>query len=303
MRDALLRCEKHAAGNHGIISRVEALALGMTNRTIDLRLRDGAWIRMQPGIFRTSAFPETWRGKLRSALLWAGPGAYASHRSAAALYGLDGFPEGPIEITAPTNKSIGGVKVHRSKVGARVRVVDGIEVGWVERTLVEICITGDPIRCGLAVDDALRRKLTTLDRLWQELQGCTKGTRGAKTFRKLIEGRDDRDGKLDSKLEAKILTILRRIKGEAFDVQHPVVANGNKYRLDFFHARSVLGIEGHSFRWHFGDSAHDKDAERHNDLTLEGIRMLYVTWDQAMFRPNDVEAKVRRAIAQPSLSI
>jgi hypothetical protein len=66
-----------------------------------------------------ASFPETWRGRLLAALLWAGPEAFVSHRSAAALYGLDGFPEGSIEITAPYADPVRGVKVHRSKRPAK----------------------------------------------------------------------------------------------------------------------------------------------------------------------------------------
>lgn len=299
--DVLLRCERHAAAHHGMIARAEALALGMTKHSIDRRLVTGAWIRVHPGVYRVAAFPETWRGRLLAALLWAGPEAFVSHRSAAFLYGLDGLRGGPIEITAPRAGSARGVKVYRSTRPARTRVVDGIRVSWVDRTLLDVCAVAAPARCGLAMDDALRKKLVTLDRLWAELRSCERGVRGLKVFRILLTGRDDRDGKLDSRLEAKILAILRRIKDEVFEVQHPVVLDRKKYRLDFFHRRTTLGMEGHSFTWHFGDDPHDSDADRHNDLVLAGIRMLYFTWDEVSFRPDEVEAKIRRAIAQPSL--
>jgi hypothetical protein len=296
LRDALLRCEKHAAGHYGILSRAEALDFGMTKRTIDSRLAEGEWIRVLPGVFRIAGYPETWRGKLHAALLWAGPGAFVSHQSAAAIYGLEGFKEGPVVITAPDLHSIPGVKVHRLRRPARTRVVDGIVVSWVERTLLDVCAVAEPTRSGSAMDDALRKKLTTLKRLWEELAKCGSGVRGTKYFRILVTGRDDRDGKLQSKLEAKILGILRTIKDETFEAQYPILAGGRRYRLDFFHVASYLGIEGHSFTWHFGKSPHDRDAERHNDLTLAGIRMLYITWDHACFKPDEVRATILEAI-------
>jgi hypothetical protein len=299
LASALLKCEQHAAGHHGIISRMEALSLGMTKRSIDARLSSGAWLRVMPGVYRVASFPETWRGRLLAALLWAGPDAFVSHRSAAALYGLDGFREGPIEITAPSTNSIPGVKVYRSSRPARTRMIDGICVSWVDRTLLDVCAVADPTRCGPAMDDALRKRLIALDLLWAELHACGRGVRGVRVFRVLLEGRDDRDGKLQSRLEAKILAILREIKDETFEVQVPVTAGGMNYRLDFFHRRSVLGIEGHSFTWHFGKHPHDHDAERHNNLTLAGIRMLYITWDEATFKREEVRAMVCRAISSP----
>jgi len=284
-----------------MIGRAEALAFGMTKRSIDARLSNGSWLRSLPGVYRVASFPETWRGRLFAALLWAGPEAFVSHRSAAALYRLDGFREGPIEITAPRAGSAPGVKVYRSARPTRTRIIDGIRISWVDRTLLDLCAVASPTTCGLAMDDALRKKLVTLERLWTELRSCERGVRGAKVFRVLLAGRDDRDGKLESRLEAKLLTILRRIKGEVFEAQFPVDAGARRYRLDFFHHRTTLGIEGHSFTWHFGARPHGSNAKRHNDLTLAGIRMPYFTWDEVSFRPDEVEAKVRRAIDQRSL--
>ena len=295
-KDARLQCERHAATNHGIISRTEALGFGMSDRAIDLRLEEGTWIRVLPGVFRVAGHAPTWRGKLHAALLWAGPEAFVSHEAAAALYGIDGFQQGPVVITAPNVHSVPGVKVHRLRRPARTRVVEGIAVSWMERTLMDVCSSAEPTRSGLAMDDALRKKLTTLKKLWDELAKCGRGVRGTRTFRLLVMGRDDRDGKLQSKLEAKILGILRTIKDEVFEAQYPIVAGGRRYRLDFFHVASGLGIEGHSFTWHFGLSPHDSDAERHNDLTLAGIRMLYITWDQVSFRPEEVRATILEGI-------
>jgi len=296
LREALLRCEQHAGGHHGVISRVEALAFGMTKRTIESRLREGAWLRVLPGVYRVCAIPETWRGKLLAAMLWAGPEAFVSHQAAAALYGLDGFPEGPVVISAPNLASIPGVKVHRLRRPARTRVVQGIRVSWVERTLLDSCSVASPVRCGRAMDDALRKKLVTLEGLWSAIHASGRGIRGTKTFRTLVTGRDDKDGQLQSRLEAKILVIVRRIKEVEFEVQFPVAAAGKSYRIDFCHPASMLGIEGHSFTWHFGDDPHNDDADRHNALTLLGFRMLYLTWDEVHFRPDDVEAKIRLAL-------
>ena len=45
--------------------------------------------------------PATWHQRLMAACLVGGPGAVASHRSAGALWGLDGLAPGPIEVTVP----------------------------------------------------------------------------------------------------------------------------------------------------------------------------------------------------------
>jgi len=51
-------------------------------------------------VYRLPGAPRTWLQSLMRVCLWAGDDAVASHLAAAALWGFDGFGEGPLEITA-----------------------------------------------------------------------------------------------------------------------------------------------------------------------------------------------------------
>jgi very-short-patch-repair endonuclease len=142
------------------------------------------------------------------------------------------------------------------------------------------------------MDDGLRQQRTTLDLLWQEHDNAARGVRGRIVFRKLLEGRDYRDGRLESKLEAKLLAILRRIKDFDFEVQYPITARGKKYRLDFVNRETQVAVEGKGVRWHLGNKQLDEDSDRHNDLSLVGLTLLYYTWDDVHFREQEVEDEV-----------
>src|SRR5205807_6916903 len=68
------------------------------------RLNSGAWEHLFEGVYRLPGTPRTWRQRLMAAVLAGGPNAAASHRSAAALLGIPGFPEGIVEITTPRRR-------------------------------------------------------------------------------------------------------------------------------------------------------------------------------------------------------
>ena len=49
------------AAQHGVITRAQALAHGMTPRQIDHRLRTGTWIRDYRGVYRAAPVRVTWK--------------------------------------------------------------------------------------------------------------------------------------------------------------------------------------------------------------------------------------------------
>lgn len=293
-KQTLLHAEMNAT--HGILTREEGRREGLSDNVINDRLRSGRWVRVHPEVFRVAAYPESFRGRARAALKWAGDGAFLSHDSALALEGLDGFPQRAIHITAATGGRTPGIVVHRLRRPARTRIRDGIRVCRVERALLEVCARSTAMRCSAAMDDALRKRITSLDPLWLELSCAGKGVAGCKVFRTLLEGRDHRDGKLQSKLEAKVLAVLRCLEGVEFQVQFRIEARGKNYRIDFFNIDGRLAVEAQGIRWHLGDEWLKKEWERHNNLSLAGITVLYYTWDDVHFRADDVLNEIKEML-------
>ena len=90
--------ETVAAGQHGLISRKQAISLGITRRQIDGFLKRRSWIRMLPRVYRVAAAPQTWHQPLMAASLWADGKAVISGRSAAALWELEGYWRSRVEL-------------------------------------------------------------------------------------------------------------------------------------------------------------------------------------------------------------
>src|SRR5205807_1777024 len=114
---------------------------------------------VHPGVYRLPGAPVTWKQKVMAAVLAAGPGAVASHKTAAALWGLAGFPPREVEVTLPHGKYRPGCHQSRSLERVDVTTIDGIPVTRVARTLVDLAGAVSDARLEDAIDDALCRRL------------------------------------------------------------------------------------------------------------------------------------------------
>jgi hypothetical protein len=133
------RVDRFAAGHHGLITRVEARRLGLTDRQIDRRLAARRWIAVTPGVARVASAPVTWRQRALAACLAGPPGTVASHLTAAALVRLTEAPPAP-HVTLPigTSGRIRFARVHRSPLGVSDRTtIDGIPATAPARTLLD----------------------------------------------------------------------------------------------------------------------------------------------------------------------
>ena len=183
-----------AQGQHGILTRSQVLAVGGSDALIRSRLRAGHWHELHPGTYLLGAAPPYWLQSVMAACLAAAPHAFASRRAAAGMWALDGFAKGPIEITVPFGRlSIpDGVLVHRSRRidPDDVVVKNGVPVSSVERTILEV---GAVVPEGIverAVEDAIRRCLTTEVRLRRHLdRPHSKGRSGAGKLRRVLDVR------------------------------------------------------------------------------------------------------------------
>ncbi|MGH2710058.1 MAG: hypothetical protein ACRDH9_02505 [Actinomycetota bacterium] len=102
-----------------------------------------------------------------AAVLVGGDGALVSHRSAAALHGLEPIPQGMVEITLPSSRRIQGAIVHRRpRVEAKHQLlIDGIPATRVERTVVDLASVLSVPQMGMVLDHALHRRRITLEDL------------------------------------------------------------------------------------------------------------------------------------------
>jgi Transcriptional regulator, AbiEi antitoxin/Protein of unknown function (DUF559) len=130
-----------ASQQHGVVSREQLRALGLSSQAVYRRLRKRCLIRLHPGVYAVGHLALSSRWRDFAAVLACGPDALLSHRSAADLWGIRRTSSPRIEVTAPRGrKGPAGITVHRSRVvhlDDRT-AVDAIAVTSVARTLVDL---------------------------------------------------------------------------------------------------------------------------------------------------------------------
>ena len=297
-------CARIAATRHGVITRAEALEAGLSSQAIYRRAKSGLWTHLLPGIYVVGEHHAHWHQRLAALTEWCK--GVASHSSAAALWELDGFDAGGLEVSTARRRlpPWPHVTIHRvTTLPGDSETIAGIRVTSATRTLVDIAAGGEAERLELALEDALRRGLTSLPRLrWALSVEGGRGRAGARLLRGLVDRIDAHQRVTESGFETRLQQLLRRASLPAPRRQFEI-RDGDRFvaRPDFAFPESKLAIEAVSFRWHSGRSAWTRDQTRLNAVVALGWRVMNVTWEDLRDRPEETVESIRRAFGRPRL--
>ena len=270
------RCRAIMRRQHGAITRRQALAAGLSLRQVEHRLFSGEWRRLLPGVYSPAELPVTWHQRVMAACLWGGDGAAASHRAAAALLKLPGFPKGKIEISTPRRLARPGLVAYRRSLRTNdVMRVDGIPVTSIPITLLNLGAVESLDRLEIAMDDVLVRGLVSRERLQHLLEEDLRGVAGVQPLRRVLAAYTH--APLESPLERRFLRLLRAVGLPEPEIQYPI-RDGERLvaRVDFAYPELRLGIEVDGYRWHGGRGAWARDLSRGNDLAARSWRILHI---------------------------
>ncbi len=297
-----------AAGQRGLLTYEQALTAGMSAEAVQRRMRTGRWEHRHEEVYRVAGVPSSWHQDVLAACLAAGPDAVVSHRSAARLWGFDGLRQGlVVEITVarPSCHRLRGVVVHRSTDIDRSMPAtrDGLPVTGPRRTLVDLGAVVRPRRVGQALDDALARRLVTLDGVRDELDAVARrGRRGAGVLRAVLDERCGEGRQPDSVLEARMLRLCRDHALPMPVCQFEVRAGRRLLgRVDFAFPELRLAIEVDGYAHHSSPEAFQRDRARQNDLVGAGWTVLRFTWDDLHRRPERVVTAIHRVLGAHSV--
>jgi predicted transcriptional regulator of viral defense system len=279
--EADLQCSFIAARQFGLITREQALELGMSQKMVRNRVATG-WHRMLPGVLALPGAPASWEQRMMAACLWCRSTGVAGGRSAGAIHALHGLSRDVIElVTTSKRKPPRGVIVHVTTdlPSADTRVVNGIPVTNVERTLVDLASLIDRDKLAIALDDALRRRLTHVTRLRRRLDRTgTAGRKGTGVLAKLLFERNGLEAFPESALETSFYEFICRWKLPPPRLQERMRdEDGRVIRVDFFYPHARLAIELESFAWHSGRDAWERDLRRRNRMETTGLTVLHYT--------------------------
>ncbi len=281
----------------GVLTRAQALNVGMTDKAVVARLRTARWQRLQRGVYGAFSGEPS-----RSALIWAavlrgGRDAVLSHQTAAELSGLLAPSETLIHLTVPSAAPVDripGVVLHYSGRLAQARH----PVLEPARTRIEETVL-DLGQAAGAVDGALGwiflacgSRQTTADRIAV-----------AMALRPRMRWRPDLAAALDiacegvhSLLEFRYLNRVERPHGlPAGTRQHQVRRGGRRQYQDVLYEACCVVVELD------GRAAHPeelrlRDVRRDNANVAAGQVTLRYTWADVTQRPCAVAAEVSAAL-------
>lgn len=145
------------------------LACGASSSGIARRLANGKLQAVHTRVYRVTGFGRTWEQSLMAACLAAGTGSAVSHRAAATCWGLEGLSDEVVEVSTGRHRySPPGseVVVHATRLPkCDVCCLGPLPITTVTRTMIDLAGVVDGVRLEVALDDALRTRRTTLDRL------------------------------------------------------------------------------------------------------------------------------------------
>ncbi len=295
-----------AAQAHGLITLDQLRIAGVSSSTVADWCRAGRLCRQVRGVYAVPELLDRW--SLLAAMCRSTPGAVASHRAAARLWGLDGVEADVVELSVPRQTRLSTAVVHRSNDLADVDVteVDAIPCTDLTRTLVDLGAVVDLDVVERAVESALRQRLTTVSRLQWRLSGLARrGRRGPAALRAVLECRPLRAPPTESQLETMFLQCLRAAGVEEPVRQHPVrLPDGRVVRLDDAYPEAMVFIELDGWTAHRSQQAFHYDRRRQNQVVLLGWQPLRFTWADVVGQPGRVAGEVaamlrRRAVVVP----
>lgn len=270
------RVGRCAARQHGLLTRRQALACGLTPAMIRTRLRNGTFSPVLRGVYRLTAAPRSWKQEVLAIVLWAGDGAAASHGTAAKLWG---FPVDPKQIEVTVGRHLDAirsdVRVHNGQLGP-IAFVDGIPTTSPARTLLDVADRVASEVLESMIDDAIARRLVSAATLEWELQiSGGPGRYGSKALRKSMEHL--KDGHCESHLETKVLRVLLKAGLPAPERQYEIRLDDRVARVDFAYPEVKLAIEVDGYRFHGNRKSFDADRKRDARLAAAGWFVIRVS--------------------------
>lgn len=287
---------------HGVVTRAELLAAGVSPRMIHVRLVRGSLIPVYAGVYLAGHGAPSIEARYMAAVKACGRHAALSGHASAHLWKL--VPRVPAlpEVTTPDDRDIPGIRTHRWRPRRRDEdealpvyprtVHRGIPVATVPRTLAEIA--------GALSDSALARACHEANVLYRvtpsqvaQVLRITPRIRGARRLRTVLNG--DTPVTL-SVLEERFLAQLGR-RGLPLPVTNHL-AGGR--RVDCRWPQHRLTVELDSYRFHNSRHAWEADRRREREARDRSDEFRRYTYGDVVDDPEPMMRDLARLLARPA---
>ena len=249
-----------------------------------MRCRTGKLIRVFRGVYAMGHVQRTPIARADAAVLACGERTALSHDSAAALYGLRGWPRVP-EVSSPRRFRIDGIRAHRTTTltHADVTTRHGIPVTTVARTTADIAPRLTDTELVRLIHEARRNRDLPNKELGRLYALCQ---RAADVY-------DSEEAPSRSIFQHEFKAFL-----VAFDLPIPEFeARWEGFEVDAFYPDHRLIIELDGYRDHSQPDRFEADRERDARAIELQFDTLRITWKRLKRRPTPLARQFRAILA------
>lgn len=255
-------------------------------------------------MYRLAGVPPTDLGRAMAAVLAAGDGAVASHRTAALLLGMQRLPApDAVEVCREdtTPRSLRDVVVHRTRElpACDRTTIDGVPATTGARTLIDLAGAVERHDRMAAVDAAICGRFTSRSWLCGRATALAVGRPAASHVVSLTA--PGAEGVFRSWLERRGAWVFN-IGGLPQPLWNYKLydEDGLIGLVDAWFAAQRQPVELEGLRFHTSPRARRRDAERFNRFSLADMRPpLRYTWEDIVRRPEYVVRQLHRALGLP----
>ncbi|MGH2713546.1 MAG: type IV toxin-antitoxin system AbiEi family antitoxin domain-containing protein [Thermoleophilaceae bacterium] len=269
-----------ARAQHGVVTRAQLLAAGVTSDEIKGRLRKGALLREYPGVYRVGHRAPSVDARYLAAVLACGEGALLSGPAAGHLLGLLKGNAPPPEVTTPTQRRVKDVKTARARRGGKADATTwhGIPVTTVPRTLVDLSSMLSSPDLARACHEAGIKHGTT-PRQVEAVLGRRHNTPGAKRLRRVLHG------DVHVTLSALERRFLKRLEEAGLPLPPETNRPAGGRRVDCRWLDHRLTVELDSYRYHRSRHAWEQDRRREREARALGDEFRRYTYEDVYASP------------------
>jgi very-short-patch-repair endonuclease len=288
-----------ARAQHGVVTRRQLFALGLTVDGIRHRLARGRLHPVGRGIYSVGRPELTPQGRWMAAVLaCGGPGMAAlSHSSAAALFKIGVEQVAAIEVSrrSPDPIRVPGIRVHRRPAlrNGWYGFYEGIPITTPVQTLIDLATRNGQRQMERAMNEADKLGIVRTNDLRKALDDHP-GQPGVARLRAIIDRATFRYTRTE--LERAFLPLVREA-GLSSPRTSVYVTN---YEVDFHFPDLGLVVETDGLTYHRTPAEQRTDRERDQAYTAAGLTCLRFTHGQIKFDPDHV-VRVLRATAMHRL--
>lgn len=283
-----------AGGQRGLVTRGQLDALGLGRGAIEHRLKQRRLHAIHRGVYLVGHPVPLPLARELAAVLSSGPGALVSHHSAARLWSFVSASRPGVDVTVPGRdlRSRAGVRQHQvNHIDPRDTTTQhDIPVTTPARTLVDLAGALGSRELGRAVEQARIQGLTDPRRITAAL-GRSPNRRGAGALRALLE-REREPSLKRSEAEERVVGLVR-----SAGLPPPSTnARVGRHEVDLYWPSQRLVVEVDGYAFHSSHTAFERDRAGDAELAAAGVRVVRVTWRQAVEQPAVLVARIAQAL-------